>query len=78
MIQILKTYEEQSKIKPKCVCFCLTRENCRKVSEFFNRHGLRSEVIDSTANEERRTDGIVSRFKEGSTQVLCATKGKID
>jgi hypothetical protein len=39
--------------------------------------GISTEVLDSRSNEAGLTPDIISRFKKGETQVLCATKGEL-
>jgi hypothetical protein len=42
----------------------------------FRGVGLTAEVVDKRSNEKGTTEGILTRFKKGETQILCATKGK--
>ena len=38
--------------------------------------GLTAEAVHGKTNAEGNTEQIIRRFKDGETQILCATKGK--
>jgi hypothetical protein len=44
--------------------------------EIFQQFGLTVEAIDGESNKNGTTAGILHRFKNGETQILCATRGK--
>jgi superfamily II DNA helicase RecQ len=75
--RILKDYEDCKKQKAKSLCFCLSPGKCETMAGLLEERGLSTEVLHGQSNEEGLTPDIISRFKKGETQVLCAPKGEL-
>jgi superfamily II DNA helicase RecQ len=66
------------KKKPKCICFCLTKSQCTEMAELLNS-GDGGITAETTTGDDNKTDEMadkIQRFRDGQTQILCATKGK--
>lgn len=64
--------QNDSKKKPKCICYCAQKATCVEMKKLLSNVGLQAEV----ATSEQHAD--MERFKNGKIQVLCATTGKYE
>jgi len=82
MVQMLSQYGKEE-THPRCICYCLTPRYCEEIAELFKSKDFTAEVYFSRDYNQtgstpehirRRHEETLQRFKEGRTQIICATK----
>ena len=57
---------------PRCICYCLTPDNCLRAVNEFQKYGICACVFSSRV-EMLEKEAALKGFLQGDVQVLCAT-----